>query len=115
MLYDPKWEVEVEAPVKELEPWQKKLTEVITLLETRGWCQHRMEGPHGSHCLVGAINFVTLGNANNDFRAQFNEINKQIREKIRARIDSNMITWWNDFHARTQDDVIDMLQSLIKS
>lgn len=101
MLYDPKWEVE--APAKELEPWKKSLIEAVKILNDGGWCQHSMRN-YGRFCVVGAILHTRSGDLGTAIT------------KVEEAVDHPFgIVGWNDTKGRAKEQVIDMLQSLIKS
>lgn len=53
MLYDPKWEVPVEA--KPIEPWRKLLLDAADYMESNGFCTGFLENCEGAVCARGAL------------------------------------------------------------
>lgn len=103
MLYDPKWEVE--APAK-LEPWQEIIVKMINLLEERGWCQGMFENDRGQLCIAGAYRMLPVYDRYENGDEAWRQIELHLPHGLAS---------WNDAEGRTKVQVIDMLQSLIKS
>lgn len=107
MLYDPRWEVE--APAKLL-PWQEVIVGLIKVLEERGWCQKTFKTSDGRVCLAGALRAFH----------PCDDTAIEAWQKIEDATAAPGSGWpcavsWNDGLGRTKEQVIDMLQSLIKS
>lgn len=56
MLYDPKWEVKLKAPM--IESWRQVLLDAADLLEREGHCKGQFY-IEGARCAVGAICGIT--------------------------------------------------------
>lgn len=115
MLYDKRWDVE-SAPVKELEPWQKTVTRMITELEERGWVQNVLIERRG-YCLAGVLREVTgVPFYNFSNRAKYQSDNYETAQKVWDKIEGQLggrATTWNDATGRTKDEVINMLRELV--
>ena len=59
MLYDPKWEVQVET--KPIEPWRRILLNAADFMERRGHVKGSLCDDDGRVCVIAAINFVDYG------------------------------------------------------
>lgn len=102
MLYDKKWDKEVEAPVT-LEPWQQALLDAANIIRKRGWCQGH-ESYHGRVCLLGAL-AVAVGNKPSNWHHPTHYL-------ARRQLELHCFTiQWNDSPGRKKAEVINALES----
>lgn len=82
----------------------EKLDEARALIE-KGWCQDSY-AKRGCVCSLGAINKVTSGNANLEFRTGWTDMTAALAEAIGVFCNAD-IPLWNDDPKRTQAEVIE--------
>ncbi len=107
MLYDKKWDREIESTT--IESWQKVLLDAADLIEHGGWIRHHYQ-QDGRYCMMGAINEVIDLNKKG-YCSDEVAWNKAVHSLV-IRIGS--ITRWNDNVAKNQDEVIHMLRKVAK-
>ena len=78
------------------------------LIQTRGWCQHRLYGSNGSMCAVGAIRqasrrFFTLGPVDR-------QLYLDSLQRVSDRVFPLGVATWNDQPWRTREQVIGTLR-----
>lgn len=101
MLFDPKWEKQVEA--KPLEPWRKILLDAADIIERHGLGKTGQEFARSPYCAVNAIS-----KAGDDY---FSEAHRRFAEFIGAEPDDTRTVFaWNDAPERTKAEVIDALR-----
>lgn len=100
MLYDPKWEQQVET----LEPWRKALLDAADLIEQKGfWKAGLRTAPEGALCVLGAIHVAVYEVDRGLFSPAW--------KALAAFVGTDNITGWNDAKERTAAEVIAAMRS----
>ncbi len=93
MLYDPKWETQIE--IEPIKPWSKALLNTAELLEQQGWCQYRWCDPLGRYCILGALSTVEIDDYTRDHALKV----------LRTYLKVHDLAVWNDREGRTVKEV----------
>lgn len=102
MLYDPKWEKPVTAPVEE---WQAILLDAAARIRTHGWCQGNLEDG-ARRCAIGAMIIGLPSSAQSAFHIALDKL---------ERLVGLPVTMWNDSPDRTAPMVITALERAARS
>lgn len=110
MLYDPKWEKKIGAPVEE---WRSALLKAASLIRERGHTKHEYEDGQGRLCLHGAIRVAMFGSVN-DKSDSGCEATKAVCRYLRSIGRTDVYSFagnWNDEDGRSGAEVIAVLES----
>lgn len=108
MLYDPKWEQQVET--KPREPWRDVLLTAATRIERMGHCKGRLRGNNGEYCVVGAI----FGNPASGAHVSGTRDELEAHVRFSSHVGGDMVGW-NNADERTAEEVITKLRSVALS
>lgn len=108
MLYDPKWEKEIEvAPV---EQWRTDLIAAAKVMRERGLCQGAYEwGVNGPVCTIGAIRIAIQGFSGLPTKTEAAARMHAAIARVMRRV-GGFVPGWNDITGRTADEVIAALE-----
>ncbi len=95
MLYDKKWDKELEV---QTEPWRKLLNDAADYIEEHGWCQGELRDEMGQVCILGAIASIP--------DPEDWEPRSVALKALRAITGSPFPDNWNDAPGRTKEEVI---------
>lgn len=115
MLYDPKWEVQIAAPVDD---WRLILLKAADLVRERGLAKGRQQDSEGRVCLHGAICIAATGQPHT-----YADAACEAGDRVVGYLVDQGVTYlrgcagaagWNNKPERTADEVIAILETVAR-
>lgn len=104
MLKNPQWDKVVEA-----NPLCQVYSDAAAAIENHGHAQFKLTDSKGRLCLMGAINYVTTGDAC-DYGSYQDGYNRKFIDPLRQFTDGLHPINWNNQKGRSKEEVVGMLR-----
>jgi hypothetical protein len=115
MLYDPNWKP-AEKPISEIKKkgWRSLLLRAAEAIENDGWTRKVLFNDDGRMCIIGAMHYADTGKKTDVFSKRsptFRNAKQMLEMYIRNTYGGGSITHYNDYRAKSKQQVIKTIKA----